>query len=348
MSDNHSAQRGLRRPWGAALLLAGLCAGCNDPNTQAPPQPESVRVQSPAEQAQAKDDAYVDRYQQAKQRIAELDVTNPMAVKGAVNQLAPDLREIADKAKDSHLRANASLLLGSLYQSAGDDRSAIAFYRQAHGLLPDEIEPVRVLALALGRDGQFKEAAALQAKVVEDDMDDLEAWLLLGELHLKGGDEEEAKKAYIRYEIRRKGLLDGLTLRADGEFVTSAKDRAVCAGALAPAADNGTAMALLYALKFEPDPKVRAAILETMGIQRLVGYKQAITERLAIEDDPAVQEVGKWALDEIERDPLDSRPGVAPEVAAEAAAEGDAAAGDAKAATSGEGGEPPDAPPSPP
>ncbi|MCA9663542.1 MAG: tetratricopeptide repeat protein, partial [Myxococcales bacterium] len=213
MSDNHSAQRGRARPWGAALLLAGLCAGCNDPNTQAPPQPKSLTVDSPAEQAKAKDDAYVDRYQQAKQRIADLDVGNPMAVKGAVNQLAPDLREIADKAKDSHLRANASLLLGSLYQTAGDNRSAIAFYRQARGLLPDEIEPARVLALALGADGQYKEAAALQVKVVEDDMDDLEAWLLLGELHLKAGDEEEAKKAYIRYEIRRKGLLDGLTLR---------------------------------------------------------------------------------------------------------------------------------------
>ncbi|MCA9663541.1 MAG: hypothetical protein KC486_34750, partial [Myxococcales bacterium] len=133
---------------------------------------------------------------------------------------------------------------------------------------------------------------------------------------------------------------------------TSAKDRAVCAGALAPAADNGTAMALLYALKFEPDPKVRAAILETMGIQRLAGYKQAITERLAIEDDPAVQEVGKWALAEIERDPLDTRPGVAPELAADAAGEAEAggdAAEDAADAKGEEGDAPPDAPaPSPP
>ena len=51
-----------------------------------------------------------------------------------------------------------------------------------------------------------------------------------------------------------------------------------------------------------------------MGLQRLAGYKKAIEERLEGEADPAVVEVGRWALNEIERDPLDTRPGPPPEL----------------------------------
>ncbi len=305
-----SARSLTRGVFGLTCVFAAIA--CGDPNAQSPVKPVKIDVaESPPEK---NDDAYIKRYKLAKQRIADLDRNNPMAIKGAVNQLAADLRQIAEKASDVHLRANASLLVGSLYDLAKDSRSAIAFYRQAHGLLPQEIEPVRILALALGSDGQYTEAAKLQERVVEDDMDDLAAWLLLGELHLKAGSTEEAKKAYIRYEIRRKGLLDGLTLQKDGVFVTSADDRRICAGALTPAVDNGTAIALLYALKFEPEARVRAALLETMGHQRLAGYKKAIEERLEGEADPAVVEVGHWALNEIARDPLDTRPGPPPEL----------------------------------
>ncbi|HFE46159.1 MAG TPA: hypothetical protein ENJ18_11810 [Nannocystis exedens] len=317
MFANESAMRRIARSLARGVIACSwmfVVIACGDPNAQDPVKPVKIDID---EVAPAKsDDAYIKRYKLAKQRIADLDRNNKMAVKGALNQLAPDLREIAEKAEDKHLRANASLLVGSLYELAKDSRSAIAFYRQAHGLLPDEVEPVRILALALGSDGQYAEAAKLQEIVVEDDMDDLAAWLLLGELHLKAGHTEEAKKAYIRYEIRRKGLLDGLTLQKDGVFVTSAEDRRICAGALTPATDNGTAIALLYALKFEPEARVRAAILETMGIQRLAGYKKAIEERLEGEADPAVVEVGRWALNEIARDPLDTRPGPPPELLA--------------------------------
>jgi len=328
--------RGLR----AIACVAWLFA-CGDPNAQSPVKPESIAI--PEAPAKVSDDAYAERYNLAKQRIADLDYNNPMAIKGAVNQLTPDLREISENAEDKHLRANASLLVGSLYELADDSRSAIAFYRQAHGLLPEEIEAVRVLALVLGADGQYAEAAQLQEKVVADDMDDLASWLLLGELHLKAGNSEEAKKAYIRYEIRRKGLIDGLTLQKDGVFVTSVDDRLGCAQALLPASDNGTAIALLYALKYEPNAKVRSGIINTMGVQRLAGYKKAIEERLAIEDDPVVQEEARWALDEIARDPLDTRPGAPPELLDPenaTPAEGDAPAPDDAPAVEGKA--PPD------
>ncbi len=322
------------------LVSSLVLLACGAPAGDAPQAEEAGPAAVVATPDEVSDEVYAERYNAAKQRIADLDSGNPMVVKGAVNELGPELRKIAEGAADKHLRANASLLAGSLYDLAGDSRSAIAFYRQAHGLLPDDIEPVRILALSLGRDGQYAEAAKLQEKVVADDMDDLAAWLLQGELLLKAGEEEEAKKAYIRYEIRRKGLLDGLTLQKDGVFVTAAEDRAVIAGALTPASDNGTAIALLYALKYEPDAKVRAAILETMGIQRLAGYQKAIEERLAIESDPVVKEVAQWALDEIKRDPLDTRPGAPPELVADAPAEGETAAeadGDAKIGAPAEG-----------
>ena len=324
-----------RVPLGVLLGLVSslMVPACGAPQADKPATEEAGPAAVVATPEKVSDEVYAERYNAAKQRIADLDRQNPMVVKGAVNELGPVLRGIAEGAADAHLRANASLLAGSLYELADDPRSAIAFYRQAHGFLPDEIEPVRILALSLGGDAQYAEAAALQEKVVADDMDDLAAWLLLGELQVKAGNTEEAKKAYIRYEIRRKGLLDGLTLQNDGVFVTPVEDRVVVAGALTPASDNGTAIALLYALKYEPEAKVRAAILETMGIQRLAGYQKAIEERLAIESDPVVKEVGQWALDEIKRDPLDTRPGAPPELVADgdAPAEGDPPEGDAPA-----------------
>ena len=289
-------------------------AACGGSPSQVPP-PTKDAVAAPKA---VDDEALAERYQAAKERVAALTPGDAIALKGALNELGPQLREIADSAHAPHLRANASLLQGSLYEANGDRTAAIAFYRQAAALLPGEIEPVRVLALALGADGQFAEAAALQRKVVDDDMDDLAAWLLLGELRVKAGDTAGASEAYVAYEIRRKGLIDGLTLRGEGGFVKSAEERAGCALALAPAADNGTAIAMIYALKNEADPKVRAAIVETMGIQHLAGYEATLVERQASEDDPKVREVITWAIEEIRKDPLDTRPGPAPELLAPA------------------------------
>jgi len=198
-----------------ALIVGALAWGCGPAPIQAPPPKTGGKSEAP----RVDDDALAGRYQAAKERIAGIDPVDPMGMRGALNELGPQLREIAESAKAAPLRANASLLLGSLYQSNGDRRSAIAFYRQAGALLPGEIEPVRVLALALGADGQFAEAAALQRRVVEDDADDLAAWLLLGELLVKSGEREQASAAYIAYEIRRKGLIDGLTLRGEEGFV---------------------------------------------------------------------------------------------------------------------------------
>ena len=302
-----------------ALVLVPLLAACgNDPyivpvaaKTEAKPGPSD-----PAAQPAATDDAMASRYIEIKERFAALQPEDAAGPARILGEVAAELRQIAESAKDVHLRANASLLLGTLHEASGDPRSAISFYRQVTALLPDEVEPRRVLAIALAKDRQFAAALPEQERVVKGDLDDLEAWLLLGEIAVKAGENARATEAYAGYEMRRKGLTDGISLKkADGTFTLPAEQRADCARALIPARDNGTALALLYALEIETEPAVRVAIVEAMGTQRLAGYQSTLTAKLAKETAQEVKEAMIWALAEIERDPLDTRPGPLPGVA---------------------------------
>ncbi|WP_146658205.1 hypothetical protein [Enhygromyxa salina] len=257
----------------------------------------------------------------------------------AFREIQADLMRVATEAEDVHLRANASLLLGGIHEARNDQRSAISFYRQAIELIPEEAAPHIVLALALSKDQKWPEAIAEQWIVVEMIPDDLVGWLLLGEFLVKGGDLEEAAQVYGAYELRRKGLLDGLTLKHDGEYVKDEAERAACAEALAPAVDNGTALALLYVLDSETSPVVRERVAAIMGEQRLIGYKKLLEAKLATEPVAEVKQAIEWALAEIERDPVETAPGPIPEtiakqVEAEAAAQ---AAADQAAAGEGEG-----------
>lgn len=301
-----------------ALLLATLpsiaCGGADPAPKAATPAPAKVATPAPAT-----DDALAERYLAAKERFGALLPEDKAGPGRLLAELGPGLRAVADAAKDVHLRANASLLLGTLHEQSGDVRSAISFYRQAAGLLPGDAGPIRVLAIALAADDQFREALVEQKKVVEDDADDLESWLLLGELAVKADDKATATQAYAAYEMRRKGLIDGLTLKSqDGTFPIPADQRAACARALIPARDNGTAVALLYSLEIETDPAVRVAVIEAMGAQRLAGYKAKLEDLLKKEQPQELKETLAWALAEIQRDPLDTRPGPAPLVDAKA------------------------------
>lgn len=298
--------------WCAAVLLGLGACGEGQPPAPAPKARGEAKGEVEAK-AGPTDESRAELYLQAKERLAALLPEDKDGPRRILSEIGPGLREIADNAADAPLRANANLLLGTLHERAGDPRSAISFYRQTLALLPNEIEPRRVLALALAADGQFEAAIPEQEAVVKDDPDDLEAWLLLGELNIKAGRAEDATKAYAAYEMRRRGLIDGLTLQnKDGTYVMPVDQRAACARALIPARDNGTALALLYALSREPDPAVRQALAEAMGTQRLAGYKQALTDKAAAEAHPEAKAAMLWALQEIERDPLESRPGPVP------------------------------------
>ena len=329
----------LRRCVFSLLVLLPACGGGGDDLYTVPVVAKKVEAPAPAP-AQG-DDAMATRYLEIKERFAALGPEDKAGPGRIVAEVGPELRSIADSARDLHLRANASLLLGTLYEASGDARSAISFYRQVVALLPDDAAPHRVLAVALATDKQYAAALPEQERVVKDDPDDLEAWLLLGELAVKAGQKERATEAYAAYEMRRKGLIDGISLKKpDGVFILPAEQRAACARALIPARDNGTAIALLYALSIETEPAVRAAIVEAMGTQRLGGYKQALEDRLKTETAQEAKEAIIWALAEIQRDPLDTRPGPVPEAvtapagdaAGAGAAAGAAVPGDSKAA----------------
>jgi Flp pilus assembly protein TadD len=317
----------------ALVLLSSACSGA-DPYMVPVAARTDTKAEAPA--PALTDDAMASRYLEIKERFAALQPEDSAGPGRILGEVGGELRQIAESAKDVHLRANASLLLGTLYEASGDRRSAVSFYRQVTALLPGDAEPHRVLAMALAMDKQYAAALPEQEHVVKDDPDDLEAWLLLGEIAVKADQKERATEAYAAYEMRRKGLIDGISLKkVDGTFTLPAEQRAACARALIPARDNGTAIALLYALEIETEPAVRAAIVEAMGAQRLAGYKPALTAKLPKETAQEVKEAMIWALAEIERDPLDTRPGPLPTIAApdgKAVGAPDGEAADAKSA----------------
>jgi tetratricopeptide (TPR) repeat protein len=255
-----------------------------------------------------------------QEQLEELYVSAKARIEAVANlpeesraEIEANLSRVANEAEDAHLRANASLLLGSMSEARNDTRTAISFYRQAAELVPDDADTHIVLALALAKAEKWDEAIQEQFRVVELIPDDLVGWLLLGELHVKGGKLDQAILVYGGYELRRKGLLDGLTLKQDGKYLKEEGERAACAQALAPAVDNGTALALMYAFDSDPSPMVRTAIAEVMGEQRLVGYQKLLKDKLPSEADAEAKKAIEWALAEIEREGEETSPGPVPE-----------------------------------
>lgn len=281
-----------------------------------------------------------------QEQLAELYNTSKARFEAVVNlpeesriELAGNLQRVANESEDAHLRANASLLLGAMAEANQDQRAAISYYRQAAELIPDDADTHIVLALALARAERWDEAIEEQAKVVQAIPDDLVGWLVLGELLVKGGDLEEASKVYGAYELRRAGLLDGLTLKQGGEYVKDEEERAACAHALSPAVDIGTARGLMYALDSDPSPRVRMAVVEAMGEQRLVGYQKILKDKLGSEPDAEVKQAIEWALGEIEREGVETPPEQVPESIAEKVEAEAKALAEAEAAKAEAGGE---------
>lgn len=259
---------------------------------------------APSQETSADDATYEERYR-ALRALAD----GALPEGPALERIRAELREIANRARDRHLRANAAILLASLEERTGRVEPAIALLRHARALVADDAGPAMALALVLARAGRYEEAAKVQLEAAKLDPDNLENWLLLGEFRTKAGDADGAVEAYAAYELRRKGLLDGLTLRRkDGTFVRPPAERAACARALAAAADQGTARGLLYALAEEPEPEVRRAIVETMGILRLADFEAPLRRALSDERDPDVRAAIEAALAAIEADPVAPAP----------------------------------------
>jgi tetratricopeptide (TPR) repeat protein len=301
---------------GPARVLAIASAGAfgcgtasspaaEDAGKDAAPKP-SVPSKADAPPQPLDDDALAERYVAIR---AALDADPPPSA-AVLAKLQADLKQIANTARDVHLRANASLVLGSILEGQGDRTGAIGHYRHATKLVPDDAGPYMALARGLAGAADYPAALEAQQQATDRDPDNLENWLALGELSLRTGDETRAKQAYVDYERRRKGLIDGLTLKNKaGEYLVSEDERIACAEALAAASDSGTAVALLYALVNDESAKVRATVATVMGIQRLRGFTDVLKERQTAEADPQAREAVQWALGEIARDPVEVEPG---------------------------------------
>ncbi len=324
----------------AALLVSGCesepaeSAATGSKVTDAKADPEPVGPKPMTE------DQFTQRTEQWRDRVAS-DPT--LANTADFFRAKDDLSRVSNEAQDVHLRANASLLLGLLYEGRTDVKGAIAQYRHAAKLVPDDAGPYMALALALASDKQFTDAAQAQRTATTLDPDNLENWLVLGELLVKAGDNDAGVAAYVDYERRRKGLINGLTLKdKQGAFLVAPPERVGCAEALASATDQGTAVALTYAFKSDPDASVRSAVAAVMGVQRLRSYQPALEAALPTAAGDEKESIA-WALAEIERDPVTPKmPELPPEVAEAAQAAPDAPAPEAPG-----DGEPPQDPAAP-
>jgi tetratricopeptide (TPR) repeat protein len=294
------------------LVICGITA-CGDGKGSKGDEGKAGPIQVTPDGPQAKpltdldDDALAERYLAVRQR---LEHDPKLAMGDGFAEVSAQLSEIANAADDPHLRANAALLLGSLYEARGDAKTAAAHYRHAAKLVPDDAGPWMALAVASAAAEDLPAAVQAQARATELDPDNLENWLALGELQIRAGNKEEAAKVYAGYEQRRKGLIDGLTLRhPGGDFMIGEDERVGCAEALASAADAGTAAALVYSIAHDPSPKVREAVARAMGLHRLTGYTETIDAALKAEKVATVTEALTWAKAEIVRDPIDVAPG---------------------------------------
>jgi tetratricopeptide (TPR) repeat protein len=315
-SSPRSGPRGLgpalARALVGALLLGGSPAGCGEgaPAREPVPNPVAPAVEASGDATKPKppadDDAAAERYLAIK---AQLEADPNVAKGPAFPPLRAELEAMANGAQAKPLRANAALLLGAMLETRGDHRKAAGYYQLAATLIPDDAGPFMALALAQAAAKDHAAAAKAQEQAATLDPDNLENWLALGELRLRAGDQEGAGQAYGAYELRRKGLIDGLTLHdAAGTPVVSVDERIACAEALAAAADQGTGFALIYALRRDPDPTVRATVAAVMGLQRLDMFLPALQTQAAQETDPAVQAAVAAALAEIARDPVTIEP----------------------------------------
>jgi len=338
----HSMPSSLRR-WrssflGSAVSLVGavavvatlgglMASGCGNgtpdrepvPNPQAPPA-ESTKSKDGTKdgtkdeaKAPLDDDAAAERYLAIK---AQLEADPGIAKGMQFPEIRAELEGIANGAQAKPLRANAALLLGAMLETRGDHQKAAGYYQHAATLIPDDAGPFMALAVANAAASDFAGAAKAQEQAATLDPDNLENWLALGELRMRAGDKDGATQAYVAYELRRKGLIDGLTLHdAAGTPVVSAEERIACAESLAAAADQGTGVALVYALRRDPDPKVRATVAGVMGLQRLDMFLSVLQTQAAQETDADVKAAVAEALAEIARDPVKIEPTERPRLA---------------------------------
>lgn len=293
----------LRLPVRLGLLVAVTACSSKSPPAKATSKEVGAKPAGAKPVPKPKD--WAAQYREVKQASGDPQALSDSELRG----LAGRLREVIERAGDPHLRANACILAASLFDAKKQYATALSYYRQAIALVPQEPSGYALSALTLAKLSRFEEAVKMQRELVRRDPDDLQGWLLLGELNMRAQKPERAAKAYAAYETRRAGLLEGLTRKnADGAYALDESHRRDCVHALAAAPDAGTSLALVYALQSEPASSVRAAIVQVMHEQRFAGYLRPLQAWKAKEKDAALVKQIEQAIQAITKDPVKTRP----------------------------------------
>ncbi len=154
--------------------------------------------------------------------------------------------------------------LANLELEAGETAAAERHYSRSLGLDPDLKEARMNLALLLGREKRYLEAAEHQARVVEGDPDDREAHLTLATARILGGALAEA----------RKGLESALARHSDDPRIADGLARLLATAQDDEVRDGAMAVDIARRL-FDAFPRVEFAETLAMALAEIGEFERA-------------------------------------------------------------------------
>jgi tetratricopeptide (TPR) repeat protein len=121
--------------------------------------------------------------------------------------------DLAFEAYQSALRINPNLALihiamGNMYFNNGDSQSAIDSYIRASTLAPEDVIPLRLIAQAYARDGEFGKASQYAQSAVDLEPSDSRLHGDLGRMHYKNADYDSSIES-LALAIHGGSYLDG-------------------------------------------------------------------------------------------------------------------------------------------
>ena len=124
--------------------------------------------------------------------------------------------DLAFEAYQNALRINPNLALihiamGNMYFNNGDTQSAIDSYIRASTLAPEDVIPLRLIAQAYARDGEFGKASQYAQSAVDLEPSDPRLHGDLGRMYYKNAD-YDSSIASLALAIHGGGYLDGIQL----------------------------------------------------------------------------------------------------------------------------------------
>ena len=124
--------------------------------------------------------------------------------------------DLAFEAYQSALRINPNLALihialGNMYFNNGDSQSAIDSYIRASTLAPEDVIPLRLIAQAYARDGEFGKASQYAQSAVDLEPSDARLHGDLGRMHYKNADYDSSIES-LALAIHGGAYLDGIQL----------------------------------------------------------------------------------------------------------------------------------------